>query len=92
MTLALAGAVVLSGCGGDKSSGLRSARGLNGRPAYPATATATWKLTFGNYGDPIPAPAGAPSQLHSDVTGSAVVVDEVQTIVTSTGWARSGGL
>jgi len=62
-----------------------SALGLNGRPAYPATATATWKLTFENHGDPIPAPAGAPSQLHSDATGSAVVVDEVQTIVTSTG-------
>jgi hypothetical protein len=42
-------------------------------------------LTFENSGDPIPAPAGAPSQLHSVATGAAVVVDEVQTIVTSTG-------
>lgn len=61
-----------------------TAFGHNGRPAYPATATATWTLTFENYGDPIPAPAGAPLTLDTQAS-AAVVVDEVQTIVTSTG-------
>jgi hypothetical protein len=61
-----------------------SALGLDGRPAYPATVTATWTLTFEVRGVPTLVP-DAPLTLDTPVASAAVVVDEVQTIVTSTG-------
>jgi hypothetical protein len=65
-----------------RSSLAGSALGLNGAPAYKATATAFWTLRFELDDVAIRVP-GAPPELHRDVTSAPVVVVEVQTIVTS---------
>jgi hypothetical protein len=59
-----------------------SALGLNGAPAYQATATAFWTLRFELNGVATSVP-GAPLEVHRDVTSAPVVVVEVQSIVTS---------
>lgn len=58
-----------------------SGLGPDGRPAYRASAKATWTLTFEVNGAPTPVP-GAPTVLRGPSMTTAVVVDEVQTLVT----------
>jgi hypothetical protein len=58
--------------------------GPTGAPAYEATATAWWKLHFEDNGKPVIIPGALP-EMHRDLGGVPVVVDEVQTIVTSAG-------
>lgn len=67
-----------------RSSLSGSALGLNGAPAYKATATAFWTLRFELDGVARAVP-GAPREVHRDATSAPVVVVEVQTIVTSVG-------
>ena len=58
-----------------------SARGLDGGPAYQASAVATWNVHFEVDGRPMPI-AGAPTELTGPRMTAAVQVAEVQTIVT----------
>jgi hypothetical protein len=55
--------------------------GPDGRPAYQASARATWTLRFEVNGVPTEVP-GAPTALPGPQMTTAVVVDEVQTLVT----------
>jgi hypothetical protein len=61
-----------------------TARGLDGAPAYEASAQAFWSLRFELNGVP-KVIAGAPSELPGPVLTAAVEVAEVQTLVTSAG-------
>lgn len=58
--------------------------GRGGAPAYQASAKAIWTLRFEVNGAPVTVP-GAPIELPGPTMTTAVVVDEVQTLVTGAG-------
>jgi len=64
-----------------RSSAGGSARSPSGAPAYQASGVATWTVRFEQNGSPVPI-AGAPTVLTESKLSAAVVVAEVQTIVT----------
>lgn len=66
-----------------RSSAGQSARSPSGAPAYQATGEATWTVRFEQNGAPV-AIAGAPTVLTGPDLSAAVVVSEVQTLVTGT--------
>jgi hypothetical protein len=67
-----------------RSSVAGTALGRSGASAYGASARAVWSLRFELNGAPVQI-AGAPSELPGPVMTAPVVVDEVQTLVTSAG-------
>ncbi len=54
----------------------------NGRPAFGASVTAVYDLSFEIDGEPIPPIVGAPATLDSPAIETAVRVDEIQSTVT----------
>lgn len=63
-----------------RKASLRGSETVNGRPAYRATVSTVYDLTFTNGGDPIKID-GAPTTIDGAPASTAVRVDEVQSIV-----------
>ncbi len=63
-----------------RKASLRGSETVNGRPAYRATVTTVYDLTFTNGGGPITID-GAPTTIDGAPASTAVRVDEAQTVV-----------
>lgn len=68
-----------------RRSSIGGSTSADGRPAFSATVTAVYDLSFEIDGNPIPPIVGAPTTLDSPPAGSAIVVDEIQSRVTQLG-------